>query len=59
MVRRRISTRIRIWCMIIRGRSGTRKKTELIYKGYDKSTDSLRYGVKPQKHDQRGLLHQM
>ena len=29
------------------------KKTELIYKGYDKSTDSLRYGFKPQKHDKR------
>lgn len=28
-------------------------KTELIYKGYDKSTDSLRYGFKPQKHDKR------
>ncbi len=29
------------------------KKTELIYKGYDKSTDSLRYGFKPQRHDKR------
>ncbi len=29
------------------------KKTELNYKGYDKSTDSLRYGFKPQKHDKR------
>lgn len=29
------------------------KKTELLYKGYDKSTDSLRYGFKPQKHDKR------
>lgn len=29
------------------------KKTELIYRGYDKSTDSLRYGFKPQKHDKR------
>lgn len=29
------------------------KKTELVYKGYDKSTDSLRYGFKPQKHDKR------
>lgn len=28
-------------------------KTEMIYKGYDKSTDSLRYGFKPQKHDKR------
>ena len=28
-------------------------KTELTYKGYDKSTDSLRYGFKPQKHDKR------
>lgn len=28
-------------------------KTALIYKGYDKSTDSLRYGFKPQKHDKR------
>lgn len=28
-------------------------KTELIYKGYDKSTDSLRYGFKPQKQDKR------
>ncbi len=27
--------------------------TELLYKGYDKSTDSLRYGFKPQKHDKR------
>lgn len=29
------------------------KKTELLYKGYDKSTDSLRYGFKPQEHDSR------
>jgi len=29
------------------------EKTELTYKGYDKSTDSLRYGFKPQKHDAR------
>lgn len=29
------------------------EKTELIYRGYDKSTDSLRYGFKPQKHDKR------
>ncbi len=29
------------------------KKIELIYKGYDKSTDSLRYGFKPQRHDKR------
>ena len=29
------------------------EKTELTYKGYDKSTDSLRYGFKPQKHDKR------
>lgn len=28
-------------------------KTELVYKGYDKSCDSLRYGFKPQKHDRR------
>ena len=28
-------------------------KTELLYKGYDKGTDSLRYGFKPQKHDKR------
>lgn len=28
-------------------------KTEPVYKGYDKSTDSLRYGFKPQKHDKR------
>lgn len=28
-------------------------KTKLCYKGYDKSTDSLRYGFKPQKHDKR------
>ena len=28
-------------------------RTELIYRGYDKSTDSLRYGFKPQKHDKR------
>lgn len=28
-------------------------KTPLLYKGYDKSTDSLRYGFKPQKHDKR------
>ena len=26
---------------------------ELICKGYDKSTDSLRYGFKPQRHDKR------
>ena len=29
------------------------EKTELTYRGYDKSTDSLRYGFKPQKHDKR------
>lgn len=29
------------------------KETELVYKGYDKSTDSQRYGFKPQKHDKR------
>lgn len=29
------------------------KKTELLYRGYDKGTDSLRYGFKPQKHDKR------
>lgn len=29
------------------------KETELVYKGYDKSTASLRYGFKPQKHDKR------
>ena len=28
-------------------------RTELLYRGYDKSTDSLRYGFKPQKHDKR------
>ncbi len=28
-------------------------KTEMQYKGYDKSTDSLRYGFKPQKKDKR------
>lgn len=28
-------------------------ETKLSYKGYDKSTDSLRYGFKPQKHDRR------
>lgn len=28
-------------------------QTALIYKGYDKSTDSLRYGFKPQKDDKR------
>lgn len=28
-------------------------KMELLYKGYDKGTDSLRYGFKPQKHDKR------
>ena len=28
-------------------------KTELLYKGYDKSTDSLRYGFKPQRKDTR------
>ncbi len=28
-------------------------RTELLYRGYDKSTDSLRYGFKPQKHDRR------
>ena len=33
------------------GQDGT--KTKLCYKGYDKSTDSLRYGFKPQKHDKR------
>lgn len=31
----------------------TGKKIELSYKGYDKSTDSLRYGFKPQNHDNR------
>lgn len=30
---------------------GTR--TELLYRGYDKSTDSLRYGFKPKKQDKR------
>ena len=29
------------------------EKTELLYRGYDKATDSLRYGFKPQKHDKR------
>ena len=29
------------------------KKIEMSYKGYDKSTDSLRYGLKPQYHDKR------
>ena len=29
------------------------KRIELLYRGYDKSTDSLRYGFKPQKHDNR------
>ncbi len=29
------------------------ERTELLYKGYDKSTDSLRYGFRPQKHDKR------
>lgn len=29
------------------------KKTELIYRGYDKSTGSLRYVFKLQKHDKR------
>jgi len=33
------------------GEDGT--KTALAYKGYDKGTDSLRYGFKPQKHDKR------
>lgn len=28
-------------------------QTELLYRGYDKGTDSLRYGFKPQKHDKR------
>ncbi|MDE6233240.1 MAG: transposase [Lachnospiraceae bacterium] len=28
-------------------------RTELLYRGYDKSTDSLRYGFKPQKQDKR------
>lgn len=28
-------------------------KTELLYKGYDKGTDSLRYGFKPQEHNKR------
>ena len=28
-------------------------RTELLYKGYDKRTDSLRYGFKPQKQDKR------
>lgn len=28
-------------------------RTELLYRGYDKSTDSLRYGFKPQKNDKR------
>lgn len=29
------------------------EKIKLSYKGYDKSTDSLRYGFPPQKHDKR------
>ena len=29
------------------------KQIPLIYRGYDKSTDSLRYGFKPQAHDKR------
>lgn len=29
------------------------ERTELLYKGYDKSTDNLRYGFKPRKHDKR------
>lgn len=29
------------------------EKTELLYRGYDKGTDSLRYGFRPQKHDKR------
>ena len=29
------------------------QKIKLAYKGYDKSTDSLRYGFKPQYHDKR------
>ena len=29
------------------------REIELVYKGYDKSTDSLRYGFKPQKQDKR------
>lgn len=29
------------------------EKTELLYRGYDKETDSLRYGFKPQKQDKR------
>ena len=28
-------------------------RTELLYRGYDKSTDSLRYGFRPQKNDNR------
>lgn len=28
-------------------------KTELLYRGYDQGTDSLRYGFKPQKKDKR------
>lgn len=37
-----------VWYMDEKG-----KKIELCYRGYDKSTDSLRYGFKPQKHDKR------
>lgn len=29
------------------------EKIELVYRGYDKGTDSSRYGFKPQKHDKR------
>ena len=29
------------------------KQIKLVYKGYDKRTDSLRYGFKPQYHDKR------
>lgn len=32
---------------------GDGTQTPLLYKGYDKSTDSLRYGFHPQKHDNR------
>ena len=31
----------------------TGEKIELVYRGYDKGTDSSRYGFKPQKHDKR------
>lgn len=32
---------------------GDGTQTPLLYKGYDKNTDSLRYGFHPQKHDNR------